>query len=375
MINDILSKLITGLDENIDEGNIGEPHLDDTAYEIFPLELERFQKIEHRKIPRRVVFVDGGNQELLGAPNFSVHLNRVYFNIFDGTKRLAQTGLPNRIEFLSTTFSKSREGEIHYDTQVFPARDEWKRYLPLPSHLSISSTDRSIMVGNMRPDIKLVAPIARRFAEWSYSRFIIEEVMQEGDILVVDGSLQTSFRGERKNYLDRLHQLAMKKGVVFTGLSKTSTLFTTTGLSLLGSLSKLAEHNKVDFKWYYNVARGIGPDHAAWIYVTNLHERANHLFRYEISREWVEQMSMQEASDIMSNLAANANDISFPGYPYGLIDADDNARVRGDEIETYRIMLLSEISKRQLWDKFARHMSSSDAHDILNYLKGGITVK
>ena len=60
-----------------------------------------------------------------------------------------------------------------------------------------------------------------------------------------------------------------------------------------------------------------------------------------------------------------------PGYPYGLIDADDNARVKGDEAEANRIMILSEISSRGLWKKFQRYFHSSDAHDILNFLKGG----
>ena len=42
-----------------------------------------------------MVFIDGGNQELIGAPNFSIQLNRIYFNILqrketDNTKGLAQ---------------------------------------------------------------------------------------------------------------------------------------------------------------------------------------------------------------------------------------------------------------------------------------------
>jgi hypothetical protein len=49
------------------------------------------------------------------------------------------------------------------------------------------------MIGTMRDDIQSVASISRRFAEWTYSRVIIENLLNENDIIITDGTLQTAF--------------------------------------------------------------------------------------------------------------------------------------------------------------------------------------
>jgi hypothetical protein len=68
------------------------------------------------------VFIDGGNQEVLGAPNFSIQLNRVYFNTFNFSTRVQGVRIPSPIEFFSVTYSVFRDGEICYDTSIFPLR-------------------------------------------------------------------------------------------------------------------------------------------------------------------------------------------------------------------------------------------------------------
>jgi hypothetical protein len=104
-----------------------------------------------------------------------------------------QKVLPNKIEFFSATFSTLRNKEIDYDTIVFPVKDEWNKYLPLQSDLSFSAKDRANFTGTMREDIQRVASISRRFAEWNYSRFVIEEILRENDILIADGTIQDKF--------------------------------------------------------------------------------------------------------------------------------------------------------------------------------------
>ena len=367
--------MINELDNKLIETEGGNPYFNEESYEVFPLEKDRFCKINDKKINRKIIFVDGGNQELFGTSNFSIQLNRVYFNIFDGTKRIVQSKMPDTIEFFSLTVSNFKNENIYYDTLLFPIKDEWEEYLPLESHLSFNSTDRTIGLGDMRADIQRVGSIARRFTEWSYAYNIMESMMDENDILVTDGTLQTAFTNEN-NYLDKIHELAMKKNIVLSGLAKTSSLFTTTGLSLLGFLGMITEDWRIDHgRWFYKVAEGITSSHAAMIYIIKLHESSNHLFRFEISKKQAQKMNDSQITDVMSNLASNSNDISFPGYPYGLIDADDNARVKGNETDAYKIMILSEISSRGLWNTFHRYMHSSDAHDILNSLKGGKSVE
>ena len=370
MLNEIISDLVAKLNESLDERDIGDPYFDKKEYHAYPFVKGNFHKIDGCTASRKMVFIDGGNQELLGAPNFSIQLNRIYFNIFKGTNRITQTRLPHKIEFFSITYSILKNDKIQYETSTFPINEEWKDYLPSQSDLSFSSKDRTVTSGTMRDDLQRVASISRRFAEWKYSSIVVERLLTENDILIIDGTLQTAFTNEDK-YIGRVKENTTKNGVIFSGLSKSSSLFTTTGLSLLGSLFKLTDDWKLDFGtwYYYPIAEGLVSGHSAIIFILKLHERANHIFRYEVDKEQVKRMNEAELYDVFSNLAGISLDATLPGYPYGLIDADDNARVRNNEIETYRIMVLSELSKRGLWNKFARHIRSTDAHEILNLLK------
>ena len=71
-------KAVQFLEENMADGEIGEPHLKQSGVITLPLVREGFHIVGNRKSDRKLVFVDGGNQEIIGAPNFSVQLNRIY---------------------------------------------------------------------------------------------------------------------------------------------------------------------------------------------------------------------------------------------------------------------------------------------------------
>lgn len=307
---------------------------------------------------------------MIGAPNFSLQLNRIYFNIFEGRRLLRPEYLPNKVEFFTVTSAKFRHDQIHFDTSLFPASEDFTEFLPDASDLSFDSTDRRIRVGSARGTINRVAAIGRRFAEWKCANRVIERELHGGEVLVMDGTLWIAFANESK-YARAAYASAKKSGVVYSGLSKTSRLFTTTGLSLLGAIRRLALDTQVGPVWYYfPVADSLTPEHHdASIFFVRLNDQSQRVFRYEINAEQTKTLTSTELNEILSALSLNASDISFPGYPYGLIDADDNARVRLEELETYRVMLLSEISKLGSAAKFGRHMESTDAHDILNLLR------
>jgi hypothetical protein len=306
---------------------------------------------------------------LIGAPNFSIQLNRVYFNIFEKRKIIQPVTLSNRIEFFSVTFAKFKDEQIFYETLLFTAEREPADRLPSPSDLSFNSADRRLMVGNARADVTRVASIARRFAEWKYAERVVEEELDKNDVLVMDRTLRTAFLNESK-YANDAFSTAEDRGVVYTGLSKTSRLFTTTGLSLLGAVRKLAMDSKTSPMWYYYpVADSLSPEHQGAIFLVKLSDQSQRVFRFEIQADQAKGLQQTELNEIFSELALNSNDLSFPGYPYGLVDADDNARVRFEELETYRVILLSEISKLGSAPKFVRHMESTDAHTTLNSLR------
>ncbi len=357
-------KAVEYLEKNIFEDEIGDPHFGAKGVTTFKLTNEGFKPISEKHSRRKLAFVDGGNHEVLGAPNFSIQLNRVYSSAWNGKNRVAWK-LP-RVEFFSSTYSCFKDNEIHYKSSVMASGRESVDYLPDAPDLCFSSVDRSLMNGNQRADMERVGSVARRFAEWRLALRAVDE-LSENDILVMDGTLQSNFTNEGK-YQKALTTAAKKRGIVLTGLSKTSTLFTTTGLSLLGAVNKLSENSKIQGNWYFPVAESRSIDHDAVISVARLNPIADRVFRVELQRDEYEQLGTSGLEEVFSLLCQNSCDASFPGYPYGLIDADRFARVSYDEIEYYRGLIISHISRAGNGSKFLSHIHSGDAHNILNLL-------
>lgn len=366
----VAGKVAQELDNRLDEVELGDPQLSSHNYDPVPLDSANFHPFKLSDPSRKVAFIDGGNQPLIQAPNFSVQFNRLYFNIFRGDKRLnPDQSVPQKIEFVSATFAQSQDHEIFFNTSLFPVIEGTETFLPASTDLSFNSLDRRLMQGTSRADIKRVATIARRFAEWRFATVVVEKMLGGGDIIVMDGTLRTAFKKEN-NYAREGYAAAKKNGVLYTGLSKTSNLFTTTGLSLLGALRKLAEDHDVGPPWYYYpIAKSKSPEHEAAIFIIRLRTESPRAFRYEIQAQQAGRLSEKDFDEIFSELANNSCDIGFPGYPYGLVDADANAKVVASDVETHRVELLSELSKKGCWPKFSRHMESSDAHDVLDRIK------
>jgi hypothetical protein len=369
VLGDVVKKLVEDLNGRIDEDELGDPFLSSHNYRTYPLDVKCFNPIKTVDSRKKFVFVDGGNQALVEASNFSIQLNRIYFNMFAGRRRILPSSLPQRMEFFSVTSASFRSDQIFFDTSLYPLAREFETLIPNASDLSFDSTDRRITVGQSRADISRVASIARRFAEWEFSRRVVLSELAEGDALVMDGTLRTAFTNESR-YSRAAFDAAKSRGVLYTGLSKTTRLFTTTGLSLTGALRKLAEDSAVGSTWYYYpVAESLSPEHEAAIFIVKLNDQSGRVFRYEIHAGQAKSLDSGELDELFSQLSVNASDLSLPGYPYGLIDADDNARVRYEELEAYRVMLLSEISKLGSSSKFLRHMQSIDTHGALNLLR------
>jgi hypothetical protein len=318
---------------------------------------------------RRIAFLDGGNQEIVGAPNFSVQMNRIYFCIFDDKRRVSPESIPNKIEYISATYAVIRKQQVHYDTIVLPVHDSYTQYIPREADLSFNSMDRSVMQGNMRAGISRVASIARRFGEWEYSRHVIDNELKEGDIFVADGTLQAAFTNESQ-YVDRFFKSAKKSGVIASGLAKSCALFTDSGLSLVGAIRLMAERTKLDSPvWsYHPVVDIFSPTHRASLFVVKLSANADRVYRYEIFQNQTKTMSDDDLEEVFSKLSENSRDSSFPGYPYGLIVADRHARVRYNEMEAYQMVFSSEMSKSRSWEKFKRYIRATDTHDVLDML-------
>jgi hypothetical protein len=362
-------RLIEELDVNLNEEDLGKPFFSDPRVKTFPLNREGFHAITKSDGDQRIAFVDGGNQEIVGAPNFSVQINRIYFGIWNGSKRVVEKNIPCRIEFFSLTYSKFMNGNIYYNTAIFPGESGHEDLLPSENDMVFSSLDRSLMSGSQRADIGRVASIARGFAEWRMAANVVRRELEKGDMLVVDRSLQTAITNE-SHYLRDLEQVARQKGVIVSGLSKTSTIYTDTGLSVVGAIDKLASDCKIKDEWYFPVAEASMTDHNAIIFYAKFCADSDRIFRFEIQLDQYKGLGEKEINQVFAGVVKNSNDIGFPGYPYGLVDADRYARVSDHEVEYYQGLLLSQLSDIGKWEKLSRHMRALDAHSILNMLIG-----
>ena len=269
------------------------------------------------------------------------------------------------MEYFSSTLSCYKNDEIYYETSVVASVQDTEKYLPDPKDLSFSSMERSLMSGEQRADIERVGSVARRFGEWRVGLYALDG-LSEGDILIMDGTLQSNFKNEVK-YVKAITEKAKERGVLLVGLSKTSSIFTTKGLSLLGAINTLAEKEGIKGNWYFPVAESTAVDHQVIITIAKLNPASDWVFRVEVQRDQYNKLD-DRVDEVFSLLCQNSCDPTFPGYPYGLIDADGFARVAFDEIAYYRSLIVSEISRLGKASRFLPHIHSGDAHEILNLL-------
>ncbi len=125
-----------------------------------------------------------------------------------------------------------------------------------------------------------------------------------------------------------------------------------------------------DIAWYYYPIVEINqPNHKAEMFATKLHKNSEHVFRFEVLKDQLTRHNLGEVELILSALAANSGDIAFPGYPYGLIDADRFARVQNSEKIAREFQFRAVLSsKNDLWKKISKFIKSTDAHEVLNKL-------
>jgi len=327
-------------------------------FEIKPSE---FSEIKPTDSVRRIAFVDGGDGLLDESPNFLITINRAYFSIFRGRDRIRPKSDP-KIQFLSHVISNIHANggkkKIRYGTRMFAYGDEDGCRLPSEADLAGYVENASIFQSTK------FSSLGRRFAEWTLALHVVENELQAGDMIVMDGSLQTRFRNEVK-YANRLYDAAIKKGVTVCGLAKTSRLVTESGDPLFARIEEIAEAVPFD-TWHVRVAERVTPDDRGFMFAVRLHERSQFVFRFEILLEQFEKMSPDGLNSVFYSLVANSQDLAMLGYPYGAIDADRFAQVRMNELDMYRGLVLSEKLKKPEWARLQKYGASLKAHDVLN---------
>jgi hypothetical protein len=349
---------------------MGNPYFNSDDYQSYPYIRDNFHKIQKPVYKRKICCIDGGNQEIYPAPEYSIQLNRIYFNIFKAKKPLKiKSEIPQQIEFLSLTSMIREHMETFFETQYALENNDHRDYLPSQEDLRVKAFEPDFRLGN-KALMERMSSMARRFSEWTIAEHIIESELDEGDLIIKDGSLQTSHVNENK-YVEKVFEKAREKGVIFTGLSKSCRLTTNTGYSLIAAIEKFARENEIEFdEWcYFPIARSKqGKDHSALIMVVKLNKNASTSFRFEILKSQADNMSKNEIIDLISSVAEYSRDITIPGYPYGLFDAHVWARVRNEDLNNYKIILDSELARTDAYEDFNARIKAVNMHDKLDEL-------
>ncbi|MFC1697687.1 hypothetical protein ACFL1H_05115, partial [Nanoarchaeota archaeon] len=76
---------------------------------------DNFETINQEQTTKTISFIDGGNYELIRAPNFSLHYIRVYQTTYQYNKRIKS----EKIEFYCLTTAKTENNSIIYSAELF----------------------------------------------------------------------------------------------------------------------------------------------------------------------------------------------------------------------------------------------------------------
>ena len=323
MLNEIIEEVSRRVRKA--EGNF--PVFEDRRYSPVEFSHKNYSEIG-RGNGRVLLLVDGGNSELLQMPGTSLQIMRNAAVVMKGNRLL----LTRKREFYvlaATNGKQSATGKIFGEGKV--------------SEVSAGSMELSRFCDTIR-----------RSSEIKFATEMMEEVPRDS-VAVLDGSLEASNAME-KTQLEGLYKAASAMGVSVAAISKTTGLRTERGESYPAMLNERAGSGK----WHYHPVVSIrSEDHKAEMLFAKFHEKSGHVFRTDVRSN-----NKESVPAIAAELAENSRDLTFPGYPYGLILADKLARVSERETGVIKARLAAAAGNK--WSKIKAHLAAGNAHEILD---------
>ena len=343
----IYNQIINLVKNNISNINDNYVQFSDKSYKSINFDKNNFKEIKNIDSNKKIAFIDGGSAEIIKSSNFSLNLIRIYYTIYQNNKRIDS----KKFDFYVFVSTKNIDNELFYNVEFISNE---KNTVPSNEDLLLNSMDETIKHGIARANISNMSNIIRRFSELKTATDVIDN-LNENDIILLDGSLQCTFTNESK-YIDELYKKAGEKNIIICGLSKTTALMTDKGNSIVNALNKF----NIDGKWiYYTVVEINSNEHKAEMSFVKLHESSKYIFRFEIYKE-----QKQHINDVINLVSNNCKDAVFVGYPYGLIEADRNARISNQEKDMMLTFFSTKLGKD--WEKIKQSLTSIDAHEILD---------
>jgi hypothetical protein len=281
-----------------------------TIGETFRLQDLQFASIPETDVPS-ASFIDGGNAVLFSTPTRAFGILKIAIITTEGLKR--------------------KDIQVH-EYLVSVTRTDGTYAVRSEPLANADPRVSACLEGEFPADVELPEMLfdtLRALAEYA--------VAPEG-ITIHDGSLRTT------NKL--LQQRCQPRDQAFA-LAKTTAVLTSMQRPLGMALLTRAPQGC----WYTQLTNGT--------YCVRLHDRAAHTFLLE-----GKQISLQ----VLHLLRAWSADMSFPGYPYPLILADQMARVTNNERDAWKMILKSDTQAAKILDD---EMKAQDAHAMLEHILYG----
>ncbi len=292
-------------------------------------------------------FIDGGNSEIFSSSSLSLQMLRIANVSFKGREKSKK----HIREFLLLLRSEEDDG-IQYIGKLFPMKDDISSS-STPKVYRISQEDETLKQGVNHGTLSSFAGMIRRLEELNMAKNVARG-NGKNSMIVLDGSLQCTFKGEQRLMQDLMEACKENENLLMS-LAKTDNMLTDSGKSVISELKRMSKGIS-DKMWYYHpLVRYDDPSYPADISYCKLHRSSRFVFRAEISTAF-ENVSLDR---VFGELAITSGDPVFLGYPYGLIKADELARVTNTEISNLRTRLLNKIDVEDL-------ESSGSAHSILD---------
>jgi hypothetical protein len=306
------------------------------AYKIEQKNFHDMTKIASCNADKNILFVDGGNSVLFESASFCIGLIRVGAIQYSKNARVSRS---SKEFYVLTRIVKEKYSVNTYPKTSFDG-------------LVFNPDDESLRNGIENCSPSRIISVIRRFAEIEYAC----ENSAETDYVVMDGTLEARYPSEIK-YVEKL----MSTGKA-CALSKTCSLLTRNGESIIRKLSEIGSMIDKGAWYYYPVVKSNNPLHKSEIYFVKLNPKSDYSFRFEVQQGFI-----GTAEELFGALSVNSNDPIFLGYPYGLIDVDQYARITDEESALMRTKLLVKMGKE--WNVFSKNLTSTNAHAILDKIK------
>lgn len=300
------------------------------GFEPIKLSVNNFHDLKAKATEgAKICFIDGGNAELVAASNLSVHVIRTAAIIYKDKKK---TFMERKEFYVLITF---RNEEFH------------AKLISQNKEFVFNMKDEALKNGRSFAGVSRIGDFIRRLAELEMASSMIDK----SNIIVLDGSLEEKFSHER-NALSKLYKKADEKKVMVASVTKTNSLVTKSGHSVSHEI-----YNMKGGSWYYHpVAMIYSEDFMADMCFAKLHKRSRHAFRIDLHKG--------SFLDVCSALAHNSSDPVFPGYPYGLIEADRVARISNREKDYFITKLMVELGED--WKLISELQTTKNAHQVLD---------